>query len=404
MRTYLTRKILWAFLIIATPTIWAASAEPDLINGVILKATLPSVSAAGGAAAGGDSADASREIYFVPSHHSTPLERFTPAFQAEIGKRQALVVESYLIPATIQDSPDALIEQLAERTRSKEDITVRLEGVEHKVTVLMLEDDSIHYIYHSHEVYEALRLFRALLPVLPRETVETMGGLLSSTDPTWSLSPEIAPKVEAIFRGVYGQAVAMGLASHCAHFLDIYQMKPGLVAAIEHEMTIDAKHANGMDRAIAKTFTDAGKPMEGVETKADVIKSVLPLPVKLEEVKDDFDLTTEHANEYWPTLLTMHKEGMKILSAHTIMGAKAVGTRNQSWKGKYAGLLAKYKDMVCVHGAAHFPGKEGLLILGQDAGWQWSIWDHITGVYKPFTYQWDAVYPFTSPDGSPLDI
>lgn len=405
MRTYVIWKFIGIFLVLGAPSIWAAAAggaagrtgASEGMDGIILKATLPVVEGAAGTP---------REIYFVPTHHSTPLEAFSNTFRGEVSKRKALIMESFSTELSYIGALDVIIAKIGEgNIKASYPLACTIEDRVYK-GMFMETTAGPRFAYASEEIHKVFEGFHSLILSLTfasQEKLKAMGGFLAPEDPTWSLDayPEVKAQVETLFKYIYEQAKMCGLETHFAHFQDVYKMKPGVVAGIRYELMMKEGHANGMDAQIAHIFAETEKPRDGLETIANVVESIRPFPVTLDEVRDDFNPWTGH---YWRRLLEMHTEGTKELSEATIMGVRAMGKRNKSWMAKYGDLLAKYGDMICVHGQTHFIGKEGLMALGQAAGWQWSLFNPATEDYNPFVYISDSEKPFVALDGTPLDI
>jgi|GEM_PF-4995551 len=312
--------------------------QEEKIHGLILKAKISN----------------EENLYFVPSHHHSPLSKFTQRFQGEIFKHSHLILESFL-------------------------------KTEHPLSPLSL-----------------------LMQYASKDFIESIGGFVQNPQQEWSLDPypDVKFKYESAFEKIAN--IANTMSYDLPHFRNIYTMKPGVVVALFSE--IDAalnilsttisntseeciiSFSIGMDGHIAEIFTTNKKPITGVEVKLDVINSLSLSTKTFNDIIDD--VTDDHYDGvYFSSLEEIHFSLLKEVGKKRLMDVHSLAIRNKSWIKKYEGILTDYKDSIAIHGQDHFPGQEGLLNLGQQQGWKWSVFQ-VDGSYRPFTYFPQGDVPF----------
>lgn len=80
------------------------------------------------------------------------------------------------------------------------------------------------------------------------------------------------------------------------------------------------------------------------------------------------------------------REFISTLQEKRLMDKSSLMLRNIAWIQKYEDIFLKdSEDYIAIHGFDHFPGAKGLLNLGQEKDWKWSVFQ-IDGSYLGFTY------------------
>lgn len=315
----------------------AMAMDNDKIHGLILKATLPN----------------KQEMTFVPTHHYTSLEQFSQSYQQEIFKHSALILES----VTIHDAST--------------------------------EEDSLK-----------TGPINQLVNYASEDFLTQLGGFRNSEEPGWSFNDlkncdtpsMIQNKIESTFREI-ADFLESNIMLSFPHFKNIYQMKPGVVFALywEFQSFWQGNDKKGMDAEISDHFLSKSKMVTGVESPEDVIRSLPLSTATIDDIQDDF--ISPNIGKYLPDLEALHKDFMKTSQEKRLMNQNSLAIRNKSWMNKYENMIDSYGDCVAVHGEDHFPGSEGILQLGQEKGWQWSIFQE-NGTYQPFKYYPESSNPF----------
>lgn len=319
-----------------------SSQSSEKIHGIILKAELPD----------------ERSLYFVPSHHFSLLSNFTQEFQNEIFRHSALIVESVSNTAA-----------------------------------------------SSREEVEAASPLYSLMHYASHEFIERLDGFVKEDEDRWSL--DFDPDIQKKFEDTFGEIAKM-TPINLPHFHNIYMMKPGVVFALFARIIEATKHTQcesikteigavvtyimGMDDEIANNFMKNSKSIAGVETQLDVIESLSLSTKKLDDIIDD--IIEGYDFGLYPTSLdNLHFSFLNQIEKKRLMDEASLAIRNKSWIKQYNELLDRNPDSIIVHGYSHFPGKEGLIHLGQQHGWTWSVFQK-DSTYLPFTYAPQESVPF----------
>lgn len=314
--------------------VWGAS-NPDLneniikkkFNGIILRADLPS----------------GKEIHFIPSEHVTPLENFSDFFRK-------------------------LIDQF-----SKQKATLILEMVSVVSSVEELKNAPLKQVFQYAN----------------KDYLNKINGLQTAADKPWSLGG-MDESIEENYKNVFFKIAKMAEEYFekidLSHLYNIYEMKPGVVFAFYWQISSILKGAPyfGMDHEITEKFKQQLKPLIGLETYEDLIYSLPFASATLEDIRDDF-LSPDEGGAYWDSLQAMHDGFNLDISRRRLSNEASLAIRNKKWMLQYEDLFEKHGECLAVHGQAHFVGESGLINLGQQKGWKWSVLRE-DGLYKRFTY------------------
>ena len=227
-----------------------------------------------------------------------------------------------------------------------------------------------------------------LLKYSSKEYLQQRKGFLESKDQMWTIHTIFARlKVEGTFkafRKTFSETIDL------AHFADIYKVKPGVILAFYWKITNTIDHINihGMDSEIADHYySHQGKNALSVETMDDLLVAFRIFDVSYEDIKDDFVEKTAtspaHDVAYTNSLLQLHKEELQERKSDkkVLLTESSYKIRHGIWLPKLINYSDQYDDPICTFGQAHFVGEGGLISLGQNLGWKWSIFQE-NGEYR----------------------
>lgn len=349
------------FFMINTLAMDTPSEPKKGIHGIILKAEFPN----------------GKTMCFVPSHHKTHLHKFDQTFQNEIFSKSTLVVEVY-----------------KDKDKNKR--------------------PNQHHILKKYG---------------SEQFIQQIGGFVTEPQDRWSFKnfgKKYEESLETEFDKTF-ETVAETVNFELPHFYNIYRMKPDVMFALYSEIKsqpydsinytdsgsisitytpedyevlqkctsyygnstshLTLIQIRGMDDAIINKFCADKKPIYAVETTKNVIDSLRLGTKKIDDIKDDImdAIKTNETDTYFESLEHLHSSFRRSLKEKRLSDVISLGIRNKSWMPKYSEFLVDANDGVAVHGQAHFPGEEGIINLGQDQGWKWSLFQK-DGTYLPFTY------------------
>lgn len=305
--------------------------ETNNIHGVLIKATTPN----------------RKEILFVPSQHNAPFNSFSNQFKRTVFQKPVLILESM---QTSSESP-------------------------------------------------YLRLMKYVNPQFLKER----NFLQTPNDPVWKLPDQQEMKISSLFKAVksmIGTNYPEETKSIDLSLLDnIYRMKPGVVFALHWKISSLISHKSldlGMDTQIINNFFEHKKVVLAIETLDDVIESLSLNTITYEDIQDDFEKPDAHNNDPYPASLHEMEENYKSKSSEKRLASKSksLEMRNKKWIEKYEEYLKIHDDIVAVHGLFHFFGEVGVIVLTQQMGWRWSVYDYEKKTYVGFTYSPKEENPF----------
>lgn len=204
-----------------------------------------------------------------------------------------------------------------------------------------------------------------------------MAGMFSSLqymrmNDSKKLSDLLKPDEYARVKDYFSKHVAM------LPFSMLERFKPMLISGLIEEQDLDCETTDGMELTIMKESKTWHKPINGLETaefQAGLFDSI-PYEEQAKELVKSID-SSEQNKEMTRRLVDLYNkqdlDGIDKLSREEDPGMSAymdllLYARNRKWAKKLDGMLRK-KSMLIAVGAAHLPGKGGVIDLLRKEGY-----------------------------------
>ncbi|MCA9422467.1 MAG: TraB/GumN family protein, partial [Nitrospira sp.] len=163
---------------------------------------------------------------------------------------------------------------------------------------------------------------------------------------------------------------------------NVQQYKPWvlyLTLSGQFDSSIDFRPELGIENHFFRMAKDAGKPTGGLETIQDQLNVFDTLPLSLQEALLQESLAITGSKEREQAFLRMVKDwhqgnlnGLELLvesfKTYPLFYKKLLVQRNQNWIPQIESFLKEENNVLIIVGAAHLPGKEGLLALLTEKG------------------------------------
>lgn len=157
------------------------------------------------------------------------------------------------------------------------------------------------------------------------------------------------------------------------------RFKPMLISALIEQQELDCETTDGMELTIMKESRNYHKPINGLETaefQASLFDSI-PYQEQAKELVKSVDSSDQNRKMTQQLVQLYNKQdldGIDSLSQEEDPGMNAymdllLYGRNRKWAKKLDGLLRK-KSMLIAVGAAHLPGKGGVINLLRKEGYK----------------------------------
>ena len=257
-----------------------------------------------------------RSLYFLPSHHSTPLSSLPQTLQKDLETYERVTCES--------------------------------------CTSIEVKDADEPPVINPLEAFPFL---------LSEDALRESGGYRAESD-VWQIHDQ---KLRAEF-----EAVFLLLGEKLSHLADYTLLKPAVALALFGALESFMAHKGGMDDAICKMIINTYPQIPGsMETQVDVLNSLRVFERSYGSVADDYEQHESlRSNDVF--LTTLYDTQIKVETFNNVLvDETSMRIRNNSWVPKLNNWVLEGKTLF-VFGQAHFPGRFGLVRLMQENGWTWS--------------------------------
>ncbi len=147
------------------------------------------------------------------------------------------------------------------------------------------------------------------------------------------------------------------------------------------DSSIEFRPDLGIEHYFYRKAKDAGKPTGGLETVQDQIQVFDTLPMKVQEamLRETLIMTDSKKREqaFLHMVKSWHQgrlEGLEELvetmKTYPLFYKKLLVERNNNWVPQIEKFLTEDKNVLVIVGAAHLAGKDGLLTLLQNKGYE----------------------------------
>jgi uncharacterized protein YbaP (TraB family) len=147
------------------------------------------------------------------------------------------------------------------------------------------------------------------------------------------------------------------------------------------DSAVDFRPELGIEHHFYHMAKDAGKPTGGLETIQDQVDVFDTLPLKIQDALLQESLLITDSKEREKAFLYMVKawhqgnlDGLdqlvETLKAFPLLYEKLLVQRNRNWIPQIETFLQEDKNVLVIVGAAHLPGKDGLIALLTEKGHQ----------------------------------
>jgi uncharacterized protein YbaP (TraB family) len=215
-------------------------------------------------------------------------------------------------------------------------------------------------------------------------------------DPEILFSPAAAKKSEKYYTFQNGKTLKSVLSPKTYKLLknklrplgiemkQVQKLKPWVVYLTmsgKFDSSIEFRPDLGIEHYFYRKAKDAGKPTGGLETVQDQIQVFDTLPMKVQEamLKESLAITDSKKREqaFLHMVKSWHQgnlEGLEELvetmKTYPLFYEKLLVQRNKNWVPQIENFLTEEKNVLVIVGAAHLPGKDGLLTLLAEKGYE----------------------------------
>lgn len=258
----------------------------------------------------------SHSLYFLPSHHSTPLSSLPQELQKDLETYERVTVESCS--------------------------SIKIKEAEETPAINPLEPFPF---------------------LLSEDALREFGGYRAESD-IWQINDQkLCAEFEAVF---------LLLGEKLPHLADYTLLKPAVALALFEVLESFEEHKGGMDDAICQIITDNNPQIPGsVETQVDVLNSLRVFERSYGSVAHNYEQRAEirKSDQFLTNLRDVQIETERF--SNVLLDETSMRIRNKSWVSQLNNWILKGKTLF-VFGQAHFPGRFGLIRLMQENGWTWS--------------------------------